>query len=101
MANQRAGETMAVKQERKPNEEAENQGQGRLDVLIGEQVILALGRPADLQRLQVRHLWEGCYRVNIFVGENIATGRVANSYFVQASAEGRILETNPTITKQY
>jgi hypothetical protein len=92
---------MAVKQERKPNEEAENPGQEKLDVLIGEQVILTLGRPADLQRVQVRHLWEACYRVNVFVGENIATGRVANSYFVQATKEGRILESNPTITKQY
>jgi len=72
-----------------------------LDALIGERVIHTLGAPGDLLRVQVRRLWENHYRVNILIGADAASGKVANSYFLQADGEGNILQSTPKILKQY
>ena len=68
-------------------------------VLISKQVIHALGRPRNLHRLQVRHLWEDHYRVNILVGEDTASARVAYSYFLVADTNGNILSSSPQIAR--
>jgi hypothetical protein len=72
-----------------------------LDALIGEQVMHALGAPPHLHKLQVRRLWADHYRVNVFVGDNAATAKVANSYFVKADGDGNIVEAHPKICKQF
>jgi hypothetical protein len=72
-----------------------------LNTLIGERVIHTVGEPADLLQVQVRQLWENYYRVNIFIGADAASGKVANSYFLQADADGNILQSTPKILKQY
>ena len=72
-----------------------------LDALIGEQVIHTLGAPGDLLRVQVRQLWKNHYRVNIFIGPDAASARIANSYFLQADGDGNIVESTPKITKRY
>ena len=69
----------------------------RLNAVIGKHVIHRLGQLSDLHRVQVRMLWEGCYRVNIFVGVDAASARVAYSYFVVADADGNIIESTPKI----
>ena len=61
----------------------------------------ALGEPGDLLRVQVRPLWEGNYRVNVFVGVNAASARVANSYFVVADGDGNVLESTPEVRRLY
>ena len=33
---------------------------------LGAHVLSALGRPGGLRRVEVRRLWEGHYRVNVF-----------------------------------
>jgi hypothetical protein len=71
------------------------------DALIGERVIRTLGAPGDLLKVQVRELWEGRYRVNVFVGPDFASARVARSYFVVADADGNIVESTPPIVKRY
>ena len=76
------------------------QGESR-KARIAEQVILALGKPGDLLTVQVRHLWQTCYRVNVFVGPNVISGRVSNSYFLKADEDGVIIASTPTVTKQY
>jgi hypothetical protein len=68
---------------------------------LKEQIIAALGKPANLLKVVARPLWQRCFRVNVFVGENAATAKIANSYFVEADPAGNILESNPKITKQY
>jgi len=71
------------------------------NVFIGEQVIHTLGKPDGLYNVQVRRLWEDRYRVNVVVGETAASPKIANSYFVKADGDGRIIESNPKIKKQY
>jgi hypothetical protein len=72
-----------------------------LNLLIGEQVIHTLGKPGGRYDVQVRRLWEDRYRVNVVVGETAASPKIANSFFVKADGDGKIVESNPTIKKQY
>jgi len=69
----------------------------RRKVLISKHVIHAVGRPRNLHRLQVRHLWEDHYRVNILVCEDSASAKVAYSYFLVADTNGNILSSSPQI----
>jgi hypothetical protein len=68
---------------------------------IREQVIHALGTPADLHDVQVRRVWADHYRVNVFVGVNSGSVRVANSFFVVIGSDGDLITATPKITKQY
>jgi hypothetical protein len=72
-----------------------------LNNLIREQVIHALGKPIDLRKVQVRKVWDDHYRVNVIVGMNAGSVRVANSYFVVIDSEGGLVTATPKITKQY
>lgn len=72
-----------------------------LIALVGEQVLHALGEPAGLQKVHVRWLWEDHYRVNILIGKDAVTSKIANSYFVQADGDGKIVEASPKITKPF
>jgi hypothetical protein len=72
-----------------------------LHALIGEQVLHALGEPRNLLRVQVWPLWDGNYRVNIFVGADAARAKIPHSYFVVADGDGNVLSATPTIHKQY
>jgi hypothetical protein len=69
--------------------------------LIGEQVLHLLGRPPGLFGVQVRPLWNNYYRVNVFVGADATSVRVAHSYFLGADGDGKITAPAPTITRQY
>ena len=69
--------------------------------LVREQVVHALGKPTDLRDVQVKKLWADHYRVNILVGPNPASIRVAHSYFVVIDSEGSLIASTPEITKQY
>ena len=72
-----------------------------LDDLISEQVIHALGKPIDLRKVQVRKVWKDHYRVNVIVGMNAGSVRLANSYFVVINSDGCLITATPKITKQY
>jgi hypothetical protein len=71
-----------------------------LTAVITRHVMQALGIPAELQRVQVRRLWGDRYRVNVFVGKDIAATRIANSYFLTADKDGNIVEAMPTLPKR-
>jgi hypothetical protein len=73
----------------------------KLEALIGEQVLKVLGQPRDLLRVQVRNLWPGNYRVNVLLGADMASARVAHSYFLAADDDGNIVSSVPPIVKQY
>lgn len=68
---------------------------------IGRNVLHTLGRPTDRHWTQVRWLWENHYRVNVLVGANATSFRIAHSYFLVADPVGNLVESTPTITKQY
>ena len=91
---------MTTKLEMVPPADDETQHRLQLTDAIGRRVLQALGRPHDLQQVQVRRLWENHYRVNVFVGD-AGAARVAKSYFLVADGDGAILTASPTITKQY
>jgi hypothetical protein len=68
---------------------------------VGKQVMQTLGRPDGLRELQVRGLWSDHFRVNVFVGADATSARIANSYFVKTDSEGKIVLSSPSITKLY
>jgi hypothetical protein len=82
-------------------DQAERNLRDRMKKVIREQVLQALGTPGDLVRVEVHILWPDHYRVNVFVGVNVAGARVAHSYFLVADSEGQIRASTPKITKRY
>jgi hypothetical protein len=71
-----------------------------LNELIREQVVHRVGFVADLLWVHVRPLWENHYRVNVFVGKNATSARVASSYFLAVDGDGNILSSSPLIAGQ-
>jgi hypothetical protein len=69
--------------------------------LIAKQVVQSLGSPADLLKVQVRPLGRDRYRVNVFVGKYGAPARIADSFFLTADDEGKILASSPEIARLY
>ena len=93
--------TMPTKQPDHSSNEIEQQERQQLNAKIGDHVMRALGQPSDLHRLQVRRLWKDHYRVNILVGVDVVSAKVANSYFVVADGDGNIVRSNPKIAREY
>lgn len=92
---------MPAKQQEKPTPERGEQQPQELAAAIGLRVLQALGQPGDLLHVQVRPLWEGHYRANVFLGTGIATARVAHSFFLVADGAGNILTSAPEILRRY
>jgi hypothetical protein len=92
---------MATQQQDKQQKAQEQEARQLLATAIGKRVIHTLGLPRDLHLVQVRHLWEDRYRVNVLVGAEIACAKVAHSYFLVADLDGNITESTPKIIKQY
>jgi hypothetical protein len=80
---------------------AGDQGRQRLFAAIGKHVLRTLGQPTDLREVQVRQLWKDRYRVNVLVGVDAASVRVAHSYFVETDGDGNVLAATPKITNLY
>ena len=92
---------MPTNQQDKQPTDQEKRSRQQLHTLIGQNVMLTLGPPGTLERVQVRPLWDAHYRVNVFVGADAASARVAHSYFLVADGNGNIVSSTPQITKQY
>jgi hypothetical protein len=92
---------MATKQQEKQATDSEKQGRIQLSATIGKNVLSTLGQPTDLFRVQVRSLWSSYFRVNVLLGKDQPSVRIAHSYFLSADAVGNILFSNPEITKRY
>jgi len=69
--------------------------------MIGNCVLGALGEPADFLGLQIRQLWEDHYRVNVLVGKDAASVRIAHSYFLVADGNGNIVASTPALIRHY
>jgi hypothetical protein len=74
---------------------------GLLEAVLRDKVMSALGRPAGLHRLQVKCVWGDNYRVNVFVGDDAVSARIAHSYFLKADGNGTILSSIPPLTRVY
>jgi hypothetical protein len=79
----------------------ESRNREMLNALIREQVLNVLGEPRNLLKVQVRPLWNGKYRVNVFVGADAACAKIPHSYFIVADDDGNVLSATPTIHKHY
>ncbi len=89
-----------MKQNVKPPD-AEDPGRQQRQSAIRGHVMRALGPPDTLHRVDIRRLWDDHYRVNIFVGLDGASARVAHSYFLVTDGDGNILASTPTIRREY
>ena len=92
---------MAIKQQSEPPKERAKQETEQKNAAIGKNVLHILGQPTNLYRLQVQQLWESRYRVNVLLGVDAATVKVAHSYFLVADGDGNILASTPQITRHY
>jgi hypothetical protein len=92
---------MPTKQQNEEKTEPQKEVHQQREAVLGGQVMYALGRPVPLYRVEVRRLWEEHYRVNVFVGVDAASVRVAHSYFLVTDRDGNILACTPEITRQY
>jgi hypothetical protein len=90
---------MPTAQQRDQDRELEQHKSETLQTLIEEQIIHRLGKPDGLRKVQVRRLWENHYRVNVLIGENAGSAKIANSYFVETDSDGNIVDSNPKMTK--
>ena len=73
----------------------------RRHALLGEHVLQALGEPKRLHAVHVRPLWDGHYRVNVFVASGDATVVISDSFFLVTDDDGNIVTSTPAITRQY
>lgn len=92
---------MPTKQRDAQHTDQKAQGRRRRDTAIRDRVMHALGYPGGLHSVQVRPLWGDHYRVNVFVGVDAASVKVAHSYFLVADSAGNVLEATPEIIRQY
>jgi hypothetical protein len=91
--------SMPTKQQREQDRDLEQHKTEALRSLVEEQAIHRLGKPVGLRNMQVRRLWENRYRVNVIVGENAVSAKIAKSYFVKSDSDGNIVDSNPAMTK--
>ena len=92
---------MPTRQQPEQEKDMEQHERQELNSLIAEQVLHILGRPASLLKVQVRLLWENCYRINVLLGPDAASAKVAHSYFVEADSDGNISVSTPKIKHRY
>jgi hypothetical protein len=82
-------------------EESERQESGLLEAVVRDNVLSALGRPVGNHRVQVKNVWGDNYRVNVFVGPDVASFTIAHTYFLRADGNGKILTCSPPIARTY
>ena len=64
-------------------------------------VLAGLGHPPGLREVAVRQVWGGHYRVNVHVGPDAVSTRIAHSYLVAVGANGGVLSADPPLARQY
>lgn len=72
-----------------------------LKALIGRHVVRSLGSPGDMLGVRVHPVGTDRFRVNVLVGKNAASARIADSFFVTADGEGNIVTSSPRIARLY
>jgi len=93
--------SLPEKQEEQRLTQKKKQEVGLLEAVVRDNVLSKLGQPDDLHRVQVKCVWGNNYRVNVFVGPDAVSSKVAHSFFLKADEDGKILSFGPAITKVY
>jgi hypothetical protein len=91
---------MSTKRPAGPEDGAKDGGEPQA-ARIAQSVMRALGRPAEFLRVTVRTVSEGTFRVNVMTGPDLATARIAHSFFVTADGDGNLLASSPPLTRVY
>lgn len=86
---------MPRKSDAAPAQEREPQQPLKQNLELEQHVVGVLGKLENLFRVQVRPLWKDHYRVNVFVGADAASARIAQSYFLVTDGTGAVLECTP------
>jgi hypothetical protein len=90
------------KQESKDRDrDQEKQVREQRHALIGKHVIQTLGQPRDFFQVQVRYVGPDRFRVNVLVGADAASVKIAHSYFLVADRDGNIITSTPALLKEY
>src|SRR5262245_49503212 len=84
-------EQMSMRQERKPDDTDELRA-ARV-ARIAQRVLRAIGHSNDFRTVHVKPLWAHNYRVNVLIGANAFSAKIAHSYFVETDIEGNIIES--------
>jgi hypothetical protein len=92
---------MSTNQQGKQHRDQEKQERDELNAIIGKLVMATLGLAGDLHKVQVRRLWGNYYRVNILVGPDAASAKVADSYFLKMDGDGNIIESTPNFQRPH
>jgi len=92
---------MAKQAQDERHADPDQQVRQQVNAKIGGHVMHTLGQPGDLHGVQIRRLWKDHYRVNVLIGVDAASAKVAHSYFLVADSDGNILAATPTITRKY
>ncbi|MCI0459278.1 MAG: hypothetical protein L0Z62_20200 [Gemmataceae bacterium] len=92
---------MARKQQPERDDDQAAQTRQRQGAVISQHVLSALGQPDDLHGVDVRQLWPGRCRVNVLVGMDAASARIAHSFFLVLDDDGLVVASTPEITREY
>ncbi len=92
---------MSKQRQETPAAAVEQQEHTKRNAVIGNFVLTTLGQPGDFQRVQVKQLWDDRFRVNVFVGVDSISAKVAHSFFLTADGAGTILTSTPAIKRHY
>jgi hypothetical protein len=94
---------MSSQQDRKSDDADESRKQREREARksrIVERILSALGHSNGCRTVQVKPLWAYNYRVNVLVGADAVSAKIAHSYFVETDLEGNIIESTPRISVQ-
>ena len=69
--------------------------------LIRGQVVRSLGTPRDMLKVLVHTVGNDSFRVNVVVGKDASSARIADSFFLTADEHGNILTSSPPIVRLY
>ncbi|QEL21097.1 hypothetical protein [Limnoglobus roseus] len=64
-------------------------------------ILVTLGRPKDLIRIDVVRLWPNTYRANLLVGKSFDQATFAHSYFVTTTDAGKVVTSVPNLSNVY
>ncbi len=90
--------TSAQRTERRQEEHSHSE---QLISRVRQQVLRTLGTPPGWHEVQVRPLWDGRFRANVLVGENITSFTITHSFFLVTDDSGTVLESSPQLLKRY
>jgi hypothetical protein len=87
----------------KPDEESVSKKERaeEMSAAVCASVIQSLGSPPNLFRVAAMRLWGAHYRVNVQIGNDAVSIRIAHSFFVAVDEKGNVTESTPRIVRNY